>query len=142
MAHKYHLDPDRKVDASAPGLGNHHTLFDFETMSEYYAKAVYVDGTPEVLGETLHPNIELTVDGAVRGTTRAAFVDAMAALRAPLSGAAADYADWRDLHVYVTTCDVTATDAAGARVTFANTLVFGDPPEHKIVAWRVETKTG
>ena len=47
MAHKYHLDPDRKVDASAPGLGNHHTLFDFETMSEYYAKAVYVDGTPE-----------------------------------------------------------------------------------------------
>lgn len=32
MAHKYHL-PDRKIHAETTGLGNHHTLFDFETMS-------------------------------------------------------------------------------------------------------------
>lgn len=42
MAHKYDLDPERKVDATTTGLGNHHTLFDFETMTEYHVRSIFV----------------------------------------------------------------------------------------------------
>ena len=139
MAHKYHLPADRKVDASTQGLGNHHTLFDFETMSEYYAKVVFVDRRPADLGETLDPAVILRVNGEGKGEDRDAFCRVMGELCAPLQHVEPTmYGDWPDLHVYVTSCPVEAKRADGTAVTFANTMVFGDPPEHKIVEWIVK----
>ena len=47
----------------------------------------------------------------------------------------------QDLHVYVTTCEISAT-RDGASVTLLNTIVFGDPSEHRIVEWKVEQRPG
>ena len=140
MAHKYHLDPYRKVDASTQGLGNHHTLFDFETMSEFYVKQVYADKEPD-LGQTVDDAVRLVVDQEPCGSSRENFVDHMRALTSSFVDAAVDYAEWPDLHVYVTQCPVTCKRPDGTATTFKNTLVFGDPPEHKIVEWRIDTDT-
>ena len=109
MAHKYHLDPDRKVDAETTGLGNHHTLFDFETMprraasravrrattralrrTEFYCRSVYVDKKTD-LGRTLDERAECVVDG-----DRKPFAEGMAPLCDSLANVDATgiYADW------------------------------------------------
>ena len=51
------------------------------------------------------------------------------------------FADWTDPHVYCTTCEILATSVEdGARVKLHNTIVFGDPPAHRIVEWKIETR--
>lgn len=95
-------------------------------MTEYYVKAAFVDGDAETLSASVDERVKLVVDGEIRATTLDGFV-AYATRRAK-ADAAVDYAEQPDPHVYTVSCRVGAE---------THELVFGDPPEHRVVEWRV-----